>query len=341
MKPSPRHSKCGRSAKTSAITSRARALPSHGTTRLYWFSTSQRPSRSCDEDHLDRLQDVEGLEAGDHHRLAVRARDELERPGADHGRDVARADEAVEPQVRRVEQRAQRRHDRHVAAQAAEVADALRLRPAQRERGRGRGGLEADGEEHDLAPGIRLGDPQRVERRVDHPHVGALRLGVEQRAVRARHAHHVAEAGEDDAGLAGHGDAVVHPPHGDHAHRAAGPVHQLDVGRQQVVDPVLVDRVRVAAADLHDLVVAARLDGRQDLAGQRPAELGVAELVHEPHTARPGPRRRAPADRRRAAPAPPARSPRCGAPRRRRRTARGRARRRAAAPASARRRRHR
>ena len=47
MNPSPRHSKCGRSSKTSAIASNARVLPSHGTTRLYWFSTSQRPSRSC------------------------------------------------------------------------------------------------------------------------------------------------------------------------------------------------------------------------------------------------------------------------------------------------------
>ena len=38
---------------------------------------------------------------------------------------------------------------------------------------------------------------------------------------------------------------------------------------QQVVDPVLVDRVRVPAADLHHLVVAARLDRGEDLAGQR------------------------------------------------------------------------
>ena len=61
-------------------------------------------------------------------------------------------------------------------------------------------------------------------------------------------------------------DAVVDAAHGDHADRAAGAVHELDVGRQQVVDAVLVDRVRVAAADLHDLVVAAGLDGRDDLA---------------------------------------------------------------------------
>ena len=206
-------------------------------------------------------------------------------PRADDRRDVARADEAVEPQVGRVEQRAQRRHDRHVAAHAAEVGDALGLRALERQRGRGRGRLEADREEDDLAVGVLLGDPQRVERRVDHPHVGALRLGLEQRAVRARHAHHVAEAGEDHARLVGDRDAVVDAPHRDHADRAARAVHELDVRGQQVVDAVLVDRVRVAAADLHELVVAARLDGGEDLAGQHPAELGVAELVDELHAA--------------------------------------------------------
>ena len=69
--------------------------------------------------------------------------------------------------------------------------------------------------------GFSLGDPQRVERRVDHPHVGALGLGVEQRALGARHAHHVAEAGEDHARLVGDRDAVVDAAHRDHADRAA------------------------------------------------------------------------------------------------------------------------
>ena len=40
----------------------------------------------------------------------------------------------------------------------------------------------------------------------------------------------------------------------------------------------------MAAADLHHLVVAAGLDGGEDLAGQHLAELGVAELVDELHT---------------------------------------------------------
>ena len=45
MNPSPRHSKCGRSANTCAISASAAGLPCSATTRVYWFSTSQRPSR--------------------------------------------------------------------------------------------------------------------------------------------------------------------------------------------------------------------------------------------------------------------------------------------------------
>ena len=44
-----------------------------------------------------------------------------------------------------------------------------------------------------------------------------------------------------------------------------GPCTSSTLAGQQVVDPVLVDRVRVAAAHLHQLVVAAGLDQRQDL----------------------------------------------------------------------------
>ncbi len=60
---------------------------------------------------------------------------------------------------------------------------------------------------------------------------------------------------------------------------------ELDVVGEQVVDAVLVDRVGVAPAHLHDLVVAPRLKGGDDLAGHHAAELGVAELVDELHRA--------------------------------------------------------
>ena len=108
------------------------------------------------QDHLDRLQDVERLEPGDHDRLAVVGRDELERPRADDGRDVPRADEPVQAQVRRLEQRPQRRHDRHVRAHDREVRDALGAGALERQRGRRRGRLEPDREEDDLASGFCL-----------------------------------------------------------------------------------------------------------------------------------------------------------------------------------------
>jgi hypothetical protein len=127
---------------------------------------------------VDRLKDVERLEARDDDGLDVARRDELERPRADHRRDVAGPDEPVEAQVGRVEQRAQRRDDRHVRADAREVRDCLCLGALERERGGGRRGLEPDRVEDDLALRVLARDPQRVERRVDHADVGALGFGV-------------------------------------------------------------------------------------------------------------------------------------------------------------------
>ena len=93
-----------------------------------------------------------------------------------------------------------------------------------------------------------------------------------------------------DVRLHRHRDPVVDPAHRDDADRTARAVDELDVLRQEIVDAVLVDRVRVAAADLHHLVVAAGLDDAHDLAGEDPAELRVAELVDELHAAAPSSR---------------------------------------------------
>src|SRR5207344_1365481 len=84
-------------------------------------------------------------------------------------------------------------------------------------------------------------------------------------------------------GVAGDRDAIVDAAHRDHADRAPRAVHELHVGRQQVVDAVLVDRVRVPAAHLHDLVVAARVDRRGDLRRDGAPQLGVTELVDVLH----------------------------------------------------------
>src|ERR1700761_8924687 len=68
---------------------------------------------------------------------------------------------------------------------------------------------------------------------------------------------------------------------------------ELDVAGQEVVDAVLVDRVGVASAHLHELVMAARFDQRDDLGGGGAAEVRAPELVdqlHGPSLAPAGPR---------------------------------------------------
>src|SRR5262249_26272775 len=117
----------------------------------------------------------------------------------------------------------------------------------------------------------------------------------------ARHPHHVAERGHDRVRLRCQVDGVVHPPHGDDAHRAPGAVDERDGLGQVVLEPVLVDRVRVAAAHLHELVLAARLTQFRDPGRQGARLLGVAELIDEPHGTHPYSIR----DSARAARAPP------------------------------------
>ena len=66
----PRHSKYGRNSNTSAMAFSAARLPSHGTTRLYWFSTFASPALQLAQQHHDGLQNIQRLEAGDDDRLA-------------------------------------------------------------------------------------------------------------------------------------------------------------------------------------------------------------------------------------------------------------------------------
>ena len=85
--------------------------------------------------------------------------------------------------------------------------------------------------------------------------------------VRAGHAHHVAERGEDHVRFLGDGEAVVDAAHRQHAYRAAGTVDQLDVVGQQIFEAEAIDGVRVAAADFHEAVMARRIGEAADFVG--------------------------------------------------------------------------
>ena len=269
MKPSPRHSKCGRSAKTSPmISERPQVALVRDDARVLVLDLAATLGELA-QHHQHRLQEVERLEAGDRDRLAVLVGDELERARADDGRDVAGADEAVEAQVGRLQQRAQRRDDRDVGAHARRSSRRSRpWRGAASARSRARWSRSRSRRTRPRARGSawRCAARRAASRPCARRRPAAL--ASSRRLLGARHAQHVAEAGEDHARLVRERDAVVDAAHRDHADRAAGTVDELDVGGQQVVDAVLVDRVRVPAADLHDLVVAAGLDRGEDLAGE-------------------------------------------------------------------------
>ena len=167
----------------------------------------------------------------------------------------------------------------------AEVVDAAAGGLGDGHRVRGRGGLEADGEEHDLLGRVREGDLERVERAVDDAHVGAAGLEGEQVRGGAGHAQHVAVAGEDDVRAGGDGEGLVDLLQRRHADRAAGPVDHPDALGQRLVDPLLDDRVRLAAADLHEGPRPGRdpVDLGQELLGEH----GVAVLVEVLHATGP------------------------------------------------------
>ena len=103
-----------------------------------------------------------------------------------------------------------------------EKLHAQRLGPLQREGGGGRGGLEADGEEHHVPFRIILRELERIGRRIDDPDVHSARFVFERAPLRAGHAHHVAESCKDHAGVLRHTQAIIDAPHGQDADRTAG-----------------------------------------------------------------------------------------------------------------------
>jgi hypothetical protein len=98
-----------------------------------------------------------------------------------------------------------RRRRQHVRAERAEVRETALACAVDGHGVGGRRSLEADREEDHAFVGMASGDGERVERRIQHAHVGALGLGLQQVARAARHAQHVAERAEDDVRARGDG----------------------------------------------------------------------------------------------------------------------------------------
>src|SRR5579864_2046373 len=70
--------------------------------------------------------------------------------------------------------------------------------------------------------------------------------------MRAGHPKHVAERAEDDVGAPRDGMRPIDHFERRDADRASGTVHEFDFFRQKIVEPVLNNRVGLAAANLHE-----------------------------------------------------------------------------------------
>src|SRR5262249_3174821 len=92
---------------------------------------------------------------------------------------------------------------------------------------------------------------------------------------------------QNDSGLTRDVDRVVQAAHGNHAHRAARTMHQRNGGGQVIFNAVLVDGVRVPAADFHEVGAAGRVGEALGLRGQIPGQAAVAKLIHKTHAAQP------------------------------------------------------
>ena len=136
--------------------------------------------------------------------------------------------------------------------QHGKIADALRLRLPYRHGIGRRRGLKANREEYNFSARIRGSDPHRVQRRINDANVASLGLHLEQIAIRAGNAQHVAERAEDDVGPPRDGMRAIDHIERRYADRTSWAVHQLDFLRQKIVQPVFDDRVRLTAADLHE-----------------------------------------------------------------------------------------
>src|SRR5271166_3159668 len=121
-----------------------------------------------------------------------------------------------------------------------------------------------------------------VEGGVDHTNLSALRLRVEEGALSPRNPQHVPKGRKDDVSLLCDKSRVVDAAHRDHADRASGTMDEGQALGQIVLDAVLVDRVRVASADLHHLI-STRSQTCGDFLGEALREVARSVLVYEAH----------------------------------------------------------
>src|ERR1700731_2297528 len=207
---------------------------------------------------------------------------------ADHHAHMSRPQKSVDLKLGAVENGLDGWDDGDVIAEQGKIVDALALRLENRERRRWHRGFEPEPEEDNLLLRIEAREFERVEGGIDHAHISAPGFRLQQALLRARHPHRITEGCEDHARRLGKRDAIVDPPHWQHANWASGSMHEFNRIGQHSLDSELEDRMRVAAAHLpeRERPMAADIDPGDkllDFPQQRLGLLRIAELVYISH----------------------------------------------------------
>ncbi len=202
--------------------------------------------------HVDPLENVQGLEAGDHDGDLVLAGQRLVLPEPHHSADVAGGEKALHLIVGRREDGLHGRGHQHMGGQDGEIGKSLLFGLIDRHSVGRRGGLEAYSEEDHLPIRVGLGQLHRVQRGVDNAHVTAGGLHRKEVAGCARHPEHIAEGAEDHLGTPRDLQRLVDELDRGHADWTAGTVDQADARRQQFIDAEAHDGVGLAATDFHE-----------------------------------------------------------------------------------------
>ena len=176
------------------------------------------------------IEQIERLKAGDHDGDAVLLGQRRILPVAHHAAHVAGQQKGLHLVAGRLHDGLDRRRNQNVRNEQREILQPAALGQVHAHGvGRG-GGFKADAEENHLLVGILDGEFNGVQRRIDDAHVAAAALDLEEVALGAGNAQHVAEGAEDDAGLRGDGQRLVDQFERRDADRAAGAVNHLDAG---------------------------------------------------------------------------------------------------------------
>ena len=202
--------------------------------------------------HQDALQDIEGLKARhDNGHVILRGDGDIFLE-AHHGADVAGGEEALHAAVGGTQDGLDGRRHQHMRDEQGEILEPLLGGLIDGHRGRGGGGLEADGEEDDFLGRVLFGELNGVHRRIDDADITTGGFDRKQIGRAAGDAEHVAERAEDHLGPGGDLQRLVNQFERRDADRAAGTVDERDLAGQQLVEAEFDDGMRLAAADFHE-----------------------------------------------------------------------------------------